>query len=156
MSGVISVTGNGESTITGPASPSDDPLQSMQKMDEQVQKNESDTPVGQPSTPCQNKIEVTLYTADGEPLANAPYTITLDDGTVKSGTLDDKGYVLIERATLNEGAQIRVTSVTKDDGTETLKIEVGASVEPNPDDDEKNPRADVVGADDVIVPWEPY
>jgi hypothetical protein len=146
-----------EKLVSTAPPPPDDPLQSMQKMDDAVQKNEADTPLDQPEIPCQQKIELTLCTEDGEPFANAPYSVTLADGTVKSGNLDEKGHAVIEHATLKQkDAKIRISSVINDDGTETLKIEVGASVEPNPKDEEQEPPPDVVQPTDLTVPWKPY
>jgi type VI secretion system secreted protein VgrG len=41
-------------------------------------------------------IEIELVDDDGKPVANERYEITLPDKSVKSGTLDDKGFARVE------------------------------------------------------------
>ena len=49
-------------------------------------------------TPADNKqtpvswIELVLQDQDGNPVPGEPYSITLPDGTVAEGTLDEKGF----------------------------------------------------------------
>lgn len=41
-------------------------------------------------------VEIELKLEDGKPVAGEPYQITLPDGTVASGTLDEKGLARID------------------------------------------------------------
>ena len=41
-------------------------------------------------------IEIKLLDVDGEPVPGEPYRVTLPDGSVAEGTLDDKGFARIE------------------------------------------------------------
>jgi hypothetical protein len=41
-------------------------------------------------------IEVVLQDEDGNPVPGEPYSITLADGTVAEGTLDEKGFVRVD------------------------------------------------------------
>jgi uncharacterized protein (DUF2345 family) len=55
--------------------------------------NESDNDSDQKKT---HWVEIELKTDAGDPVAGEPYQITLPDGTVASGTLDEKGLARIE------------------------------------------------------------
>ena len=41
-------------------------------------------------------IELVLQDQDGNPVPGEPYSITLPDGTVAEGTLDEKGFVRVD------------------------------------------------------------
>lgn len=57
-------------------------------------------------------VEIELKTDQGDPVAGEPYQITLPDGRVASGTLDDKGLARIDG--LPDAGECQVTFPKRD------------------------------------------
>ena len=57
-------------------------------------------------------VEIELKLEDGKPVAGEPYQVTLPDGSVASGTLDDKGLARIDG--LPDAGECQVTFPKRD------------------------------------------
>jgi type VI secretion system secreted protein VgrG len=69
------------------------PIKRFKPADSDADASDTDDPTTPPKT---GWIEIVMVGEDGNPISGEPYSITLPDGTVADGTLDEKGLARVE------------------------------------------------------------
>lgn len=105
--------------------PSDDPVQSLQAMDQAVANTPPEDECGPPILPCKKPwLELTLFDRDESPVPNAPYTLSLPSGESRSGTLDENGFIHIDNIDADASKLTAEVKVHLDDNGDVSSYEV--------------------------------
>lgn len=110
--------------IVGPAAPLEqDPVESFESMDKEINASPDDEPVGNPVLPCKNPfVEVWVTDSEPAPVPDTECSISLPTGKSNSGKLDNSGYVKIPDFDVDDPDMKNVMVLAVADGSGNLEI----------------------------------